>query len=164
MRGGFTRKPHLGTDGRRRPLSLIVTPGRRADCTQFQPVLENIRVPGSGLGRPRKKPDSLVADSAYSNGPIREHPATTGDPPRHPGEDRQRGRPPAQRRTRWPPARLRRGPLREAQHRRAGDQPPEAVPGGGHSLRQAWLRLPRHRHRRGRRDLASNMNYYATQQ
>ncbi|MFC9948962.1 IS5 family transposase [Streptomyces pratensis] len=72
-RGGFTSKLHLSADGRCRPLSLIVTPGQRADCTQFKAVLEKIRVPRSGLGRPRKKPDSLAADRAYSNGPIREY-------------------------------------------------------------------------------------------
>ncbi|MEU6466787.1 IS5 family transposase [Streptomyces sp. NPDC046976] len=72
-RGGFTSKLRLSADGRCRPLSLIVTPGQRADCTQFRPVLENIRVPRPGPGRPRKKPDSLAADKAYSNGPCREY-------------------------------------------------------------------------------------------
>ncbi|WP_432104030.1 IS5 family transposase [Streptomyces sp. bgisy091] len=72
-RGGFTSKLHLSADGRCRPLSLIVTPGQRADCTQFIVVLEKIRMPRPGLGRPRKKPDSLAADRAYSNGPIREY-------------------------------------------------------------------------------------------
>ncbi|MGW1212498.1 IS5 family transposase [Streptomyces sp. NPDC002499] len=72
-RGGFTTKIHLSADGRCRPLSLIVTPGQRADCTQFKPVLEKIRVPRFGPGRPRKKPDSVAADKAYSNGPCREY-------------------------------------------------------------------------------------------
>ncbi|MGW3236662.1 IS5 family transposase [Streptomyces olivaceus] len=72
-RGGFTTKLHLSADGRCRPLSLIVTPGQRADCTQFTPVLEKIRVPRTGPVRPRKKPDSLAADKAYSNGPCREY-------------------------------------------------------------------------------------------
>ncbi|WP_420706034.1 IS5 family transposase [Streptomyces sp. Mg1] len=72
-RGGFTTKLHLRADGRCRPLSLIVTPGQRADCTQFKPVLEKIRVPKLGPGRPRKKPDSVAADKAYSNGPCREY-------------------------------------------------------------------------------------------
>ncbi|WP_344600443.1 transposase [Streptomyces glaucus] len=72
-RGGFTSKPHLSADGHCRPLSLIVTPGQRADCTRFMPVLEKIRVPGPGPGRPRKKPDSLAADKAYGNGPLREY-------------------------------------------------------------------------------------------
>ncbi len=30
-------------------------------------------MPRPGPGRPRKKPDSLAADKAYSNGPIREY-------------------------------------------------------------------------------------------
>ncbi|MGW2046248.1 IS5 family transposase [Streptomyces sp. NPDC001858] len=72
-RGGFTTKLHLSADGRCRPMSLIVTPGQRADCTQFRPVLEKIRVPKSGPGRPRKKPDSVAADKAYSNRPCREY-------------------------------------------------------------------------------------------
>jgi len=54
-------------------MSLIVTPGQRADCTQFQPVLEKIRVPKLGPGRPRKRPNSVAADKAYSNGPCREY-------------------------------------------------------------------------------------------
>ncbi|MFH9656401.1 IS5 family transposase [Streptomyces anulatus] len=72
-RGGFTSKLHLSADGRCRPLSLIVTPGQRADCTQFLPVLEKIRVPRVGPGRPRRKPDSLAADKAYSNRPCRDY-------------------------------------------------------------------------------------------
>ncbi|MFF5369746.1 IS5 family transposase [Streptomyces sp. NPDC013187] len=72
-RGGFTSKFHLSADGRCRPLSLVVTGGQRADCSQFTAVLEKIRVPRLGRGRPRKKPESLAADKAYSNGPCREY-------------------------------------------------------------------------------------------
>jgi transposase len=36
-------------------------------------VLEKIRVPRIGPGRPRRNPDSLAADKAYSNGPVREY-------------------------------------------------------------------------------------------
>ncbi|WP_413787722.1 IS5 family transposase [Streptomyces platensis] len=70
-RGGLTTKIHMAADGRCRPLSLIITPGHRADCTQFDQVLEKIRVPRLGLGRPRRLPDSIGADRAYSNGVIR---------------------------------------------------------------------------------------------
>ncbi|MYX06204.1 transposase, partial [Streptomyces sp. SID8375] len=72
-RGRFTTKLHLSADGRCRPLSLVVTPGQRADCTQFTPVLERIRVPRLRPGRPRKKPGSVAADKAYSNGPCRDY-------------------------------------------------------------------------------------------
>jgi len=54
-------------------LSLVVTGGQRADCTQFKLVLEKIRIPRTGPGRPRKKPDSLAADKAYSNEPCRKY-------------------------------------------------------------------------------------------
>ncbi|WP_373032562.1 IS5 family transposase [Streptomyces sp. NRRL B-2790] len=67
----MTSKLHLSVDGRCRPPSLVVTPGQRADCTQFKPVLEKIRVPRPRQGRPRRKADSLAADKAYSNGPCR---------------------------------------------------------------------------------------------
>ncbi|MBI0377264.1 transposase [Streptomyces albiflaviniger] len=70
-RGGFTSKLHLSADGRCRPSSLFITPGQRADCTQFQTVLAKIRVPRVGPGRPRTKPDSIAADKGYSNGPCR---------------------------------------------------------------------------------------------
>ncbi|WP_371682383.1 IS5 family transposase [Kitasatospora sp. MMS16-BH015] len=79
-RGGFTTKVHLSADGRCRPLSLVVTAGQRADCTQFEPVLERIRVPRTGPGRPRKTPDSLAADKAYSNGPCRTYLRRRGIP------------------------------------------------------------------------------------
>lgn len=72
-RGGFTSKLHLGADGRCRPLSLVITGGQRTDCTQFEVVSEKIRVPRHSRGKPRKKPDSLTVDKAYSNGPCREY-------------------------------------------------------------------------------------------
>ncbi|MFB6712202.1 transposase [Streptomyces sp. NPDC056358] len=72
-RGGFTSKLHLSADGRCRPLSLVVTPGQRADCTQFKAVLEKIRVPKRRRGRPRRKPDILAADKPCSNVPCREY-------------------------------------------------------------------------------------------
>ena len=70
-RGGLTTKIHLSADGRCRILSLLLTCGERADCTQFIPVLERIRVPRPGQGRPRSKPDSVSADRAYSSREIR---------------------------------------------------------------------------------------------
>lgn len=47
-RGGLTTKVHLASDGQCRPLALLVTPGQRADCTQFIPVMDRIRVPRVG--------------------------------------------------------------------------------------------------------------------
>ncbi|WP_412075462.1 IS5 family transposase [Streptomyces sp. col6] len=72
-RDGFTTKLHLSADGRCRPLSLIVTPGQRTDCTQFIAVMEKIRVLRLGPGRPRVKPESLAGDKACSKGPVRDY-------------------------------------------------------------------------------------------
>jgi transposase len=70
-RGGLTTKIHVAAEGKCRPLSLVITPGQRADCTQFEPVMDKIRVPRTGRGRPRRTPDSVGADKAYSNRKIR---------------------------------------------------------------------------------------------
>ncbi|WP_435887603.1 IS5 family transposase [Streptomyces antimycoticus] len=66
-RGGFTTKIHMSADGRCRALSLVITPGQCADCTQFEPVMDELRVPRLATGRPHTKPDSVSADKGYSN-------------------------------------------------------------------------------------------------
>lgn len=48
--GGLTTKLQLRADGKGRPLSLVVTPGQRADCTQFEAVMDKIRAPSTGPG------------------------------------------------------------------------------------------------------------------
>ncbi|MFF0746718.1 transposase [Streptomyces sp. NPDC004111] len=48
-------------------LSLAITPGQCADCTQFEPVMDKIRVPRLTCGRARTRPDSVSADKGYSN-------------------------------------------------------------------------------------------------
>ncbi|MFC8496018.1 transposase [Streptomyces sp. NPDC057235] len=65
--GGLTCRIHLSAEGHCRPLSLLITPGQRADCTQFEPVMNKIRVPRLGPGRPRRTPNSVAADKAYNN-------------------------------------------------------------------------------------------------
>jgi transposase len=48
-----------------------VTPGQAGDNPQLLSLIEDIRVPAAGLGgRPRCRPDYLIADKAYS------HPST----------------------------------------------------------------------------------------
>jgi transposase len=66
-RGGLTTKLHLACDGRGRPLAVVLTPGQRHESTQLVAVLDAIRVPRpGGRGRPRKRPDHLIADRGYS--------------------------------------------------------------------------------------------------
>ncbi|SNS95887.1 Transposase [Geodermatophilus pulveris] len=61
---------HLAVDGRGRPLLVRLTPGQAGDNPQLLPLLDDIRVPRVGAGRPRKRPDQLIADKVYS------HPST----------------------------------------------------------------------------------------
>nr|WP_318205878.1 IS5 family transposase [Streptomyces sp. SCL15-4] len=66
-RGGLTTKIHLACDGKGRPLAILVTPGQRHDSVCARPLLERIRVPRTGTGRPRCRPDRVIADKAYSS-------------------------------------------------------------------------------------------------
>jgi transposase len=65
-RGGLTTKLHLAVEGGQRPLSIVVTAGQCGDSPQFAAVLGGIRVPRVGAGRPRTRPDRVLADKAYS--------------------------------------------------------------------------------------------------
>jgi transposase len=66
-RGGLTTKLHLGCEQGQRPLSIVVTAGQRGDSPQFTAVIEGIRVPRCGRGRPRTRPHRVLADKAYSS-------------------------------------------------------------------------------------------------
>lgn len=66
-RGGFSTKIHLACEQGQKPLSLLVTAGQRGDSPQFEPVLEAIRVPKAGGGRPRRRPLRVRGDKAYSS-------------------------------------------------------------------------------------------------
>ena len=69
-RGGLTSKIHLAVDGRGLPISVILTPGQAGDNPQLLPLLDQVAVRRDGPGRPRKRPDRVLADKAYS------HPST----------------------------------------------------------------------------------------
>ena len=66
-RGGWTTKLHLACEQGRKVLSLVLTGGQRGDSPQFTTVLERIRVPRPGAGRPRTRPDRVLADKAYTS-------------------------------------------------------------------------------------------------
>ncbi|MET8291652.1 IS5 family transposase [Streptomyces sp. NPDC005132] len=66
-RGGFTTKIHLAADGRCRPLALLLTPGHYGDGPQLRSVLEQVSVPRLGVGRPRTRPNRVLADKAYTS-------------------------------------------------------------------------------------------------
>lgn len=57
----------MACDGKGRPLSVVISAGQRHDSTQLAPVLDAIRVPRpGGRGRPRTRPDRVIADKGYS--------------------------------------------------------------------------------------------------
>jgi len=66
-RGGPTTKIHAACDGDGRPLALHLTAGNVNDTTQLDRVLAGIRVPRPSAGRPRTRPDYVVADKGYSS-------------------------------------------------------------------------------------------------
>ncbi|MBZ4320159.1 IS5 family transposase [Streptomyces huiliensis] len=66
-RGGLTTKIHLASDGGCRPLAVLITPGQWGDAPQLIPVLDRIRVPRLAGGHPRKRPDHVCGDKAYSS-------------------------------------------------------------------------------------------------
>jgi transposase len=48
-------------------LSIVLTPGQAGDNPQLLAVLDAIRVHRPGPGRPRKRPDMLIADKGYAH-------------------------------------------------------------------------------------------------
>ncbi|MEV6982692.1 IS5 family transposase [Sphaerisporangium sp. NPDC051017] len=72
-RGGLTTKLHLSCEQGQKPLSIVLTAGQRGDSPQFIPVLAGIRVPRLDGGRPRTRPDRVLADKAYTSKANREH-------------------------------------------------------------------------------------------
>jgi hypothetical protein len=67
-RGGLSTKIQVVGDGRGRPLVTRATPGQTADTTALLGLVDAVKVarPG-GIGRPRVRPNYLVADKAYNS-------------------------------------------------------------------------------------------------
>ncbi|MFJ6485396.1 IS5 family transposase [Streptomyces sp. NPDC091682] len=71
-RGGLTTKIHLASDAHCRPLAFVLTAGQAGDAPAFAHVMARLRCPRR-RGRPRTRPDVVLADKAYSSRAIREH-------------------------------------------------------------------------------------------
>ncbi|MGC5020810.1 IS5 family transposase [Micromonospora sp. DT47] len=72
-RGGWTTKTHLACEQGRKLLAGVVTAGQRGDSPQFIAVLRKIRVARPGSGRPRTRPEIVLADKAYTSKANRGH-------------------------------------------------------------------------------------------
>jgi hypothetical protein len=51
----------------------VTTAGQRQDSLAFEPLMDRLRTARVGPGRPRTRPDRLLADKAYSNRQVRFH-------------------------------------------------------------------------------------------
>ena len=65
-RGGWTTKVHLACEQGQKLLAMVITGGQRGDSPQLIPVLAAIAVPRPG-GRPRTRPERVLADRAYTS-------------------------------------------------------------------------------------------------
>ena len=66
-RGGLTTKVHALTDGAGRVLVVLLTGGNVHDSPMFAQLMAALRVARTGPGRPRTRPDYLLADKAYGS-------------------------------------------------------------------------------------------------
>jgi transposase len=57
-------------DGRGLPIAVLLTAGQAGDNPQLLPLLDQVAVARSGPGGPRRRPQRVIADRAYS------HPST----------------------------------------------------------------------------------------
>ena len=76
--GGLSSKLHAAVDANAMPLAIVLTGGQRNDGAVFTEVIDDIRVPRLSAGRPRTRPDAVIADMVYSNGIIRDYLSARG--------------------------------------------------------------------------------------
>ena len=67
---GKGTKRKLVVDGNGIPLALVISRASRAEVRLAQETLDRVRVPRKS-GRPRKRPERLVADKAYDSDEFR---------------------------------------------------------------------------------------------
>jgi len=60
----LTTKIHLVCDGQGRALAFVLTGGQVADTSMLADTIDEIRVAGA-RGRPRTRPDRVIADKGY---------------------------------------------------------------------------------------------------
>jgi transposase len=65
-------------DGQGVPLGVYLDAASPAEVTLLEPTLATIAVPRAGPGRPRQKPERVIADKAYDSHPLRQRLAQRG--------------------------------------------------------------------------------------
>ena len=66
-RGRRGSKQHILVDGGGLPLAWTLTGGNRNDITQLIPLLDGVPAVGGVVGRPRRRPDCVIADRGYDH-------------------------------------------------------------------------------------------------
>jgi len=66
-RGRTGSKHHLLVDAAGVPLAVALTSGNRNDVTQLLPLVDGITPVAGKVGRPRQRPDRIVADRGYDH-------------------------------------------------------------------------------------------------
>ncbi|WP_406367496.1 IS5 family transposase [Streptomyces sp. NBC_00645] len=69
----MTTKIHLAVGASFHVLAAVITAGQRGDAPVFTEVMEPIRMTRISGGRPRTRPDHVLADRAYSSRAIRSY-------------------------------------------------------------------------------------------
>ena len=70
-RGRPGSKHYVLTDGQGIPLAVSLTGGNRNDVTQLLPLLDKVPAVAGVVGRPRHRPDALLADRGYDHNKYR---------------------------------------------------------------------------------------------
>jgi transposase len=84
-------KHHVITDAEGIPLAAILTGANVHDVTQLEPLLDAIAPVRGKRGRPRSKPASVQADTAYDSAQLRENLLARGIEPIIPKRGREHG-------------------------------------------------------------------------
>jgi transposase len=66
-RGRLGSKHHLLVDGSGLPLAWALTGGNRNDITQLLALLDQVPAVRGCIARPRRRPDSVIADRGYDH-------------------------------------------------------------------------------------------------
>ena len=72
-RGGLTTKIHMLCDANGTPLRFLLSGGQASDISYAQPLLDEVRIPSSQRGRPRKRCKWLLADKGYNAEALRRY-------------------------------------------------------------------------------------------
>ncbi len=97
-RGGLSTKIHQLCDGHGLPLVVLIGPGHAHDWPVFTVLMDQLRVPRLGGGRPRTRPVAVLGDRAYSARANRTHLRSRGieaviaEPSDQIGHRKRRGR------------------------------------------------------------------------